>query len=403
MSSDTLTGRVLVVGGGIGGLAAAVALKRAAVPVLVLERAPALNQVEVGAGITLWPNAVAALDRLGLADEVRARGHVLGDFVQRTARGSAIMSWSLSDWSAALGFPTLGVARPDLHSVLAAAAGDLVQTASECTEFQQDEDGVTVRLADGRSEVGTALLGADGLRSVVRGQLLGHEPPRFAGLSMWRANVALGRATLPRESFCLVWGRGQSFTYFRIGPTHITWQGVFATDSPGGLDAGGRQAAAAALFSGWPSPIPSIIGATPEPAIVRTDVFDRPPSQRWGDGRMTLLGDAAHAMVFKVGQGAGQALEDALSIGDLFSQGGPVEATLREYERQRIPRTAHWQKAAWQRARAARLDGRLSCGFRNGMFRTAARLIERTEQKVIAQGIGEHRRAATASKEGSRV
>lgn len=379
--------RILVAGGGIGGLAVAVALRRAGVPVLVLERAAELRQVEVGAGITLWPNAVAALDRLGLTDEVRARGHVFERFTQRTVSGSTIMSWSLTDWSKRLGFPTLGIARPDLHAVLADAARSMVATGCECSSFEDGPAGVAVNLRDGRREHGRALVGADGIRSVIREQLLGPAPPRFVGLSMWRANVDLQPDAIPSDSFSLFWGRGLSFTYFRLSPSRYTWQGVFRAEAADGQDPKGRRAAALGRFGTWPEPIPSMILATPEESIIRTDVFDRPPDEHWSRGSVTLLGDAAHAMVFKVGQGAGQALEDAISLGEVLGHAESIPAALREYEQRRIPRTTHWQKAASQRARAARLKGRVSCGARNGIFRVAARAIERAEQRAIADGI----------------
>jgi 2-polyprenyl-6-methoxyphenol hydroxylase-like FAD-dependent oxidoreductase len=350
--------RTIIVGAGIGGLATATALGRRGVDVAVFERAPALSKVEVGAGITLWCNAMLVLDRLGVGDEVRRRGAVLNRFEQRDHRGRLLSVWPLDKMAQRLGAPVCGINRPDLHAALAAAGGEWVQTGATAERFDDRGGEVTVTLADGRTEAGDVLLGADGLDSVVRRQLLGAVPLRYSGLTIWRANLPLNRGVAPPVDFIAWWGSGAKFVIFRSGPERVSWEGIVTSPAGEQDPPGHKRQAIRGRFANFVDLVHRTIEATDEEAIVRTDVCDRRPDERWGDGRVTLLGDAAHPMTFAVGQGAAQALEDALDITAAIADGsgnGNLPAALREYERRRIPRAAHFQTMAWRLARAGAL------------------------------------------------
>jgi 2-polyprenyl-6-methoxyphenol hydroxylase-like FAD-dependent oxidoreductase len=245
----------------------------------------------------------------------------------------------------------VGINRPDLHSTMAAAGGDRVQTGSQVTGLENGDAGVSVTLADGRIESGDALIGADGIESFVRARLLGDEPPRYSGLTMWRANVTLEEAAMPTVDFLRFWGADAAFVCFRSGGQRLSWEAIVASD-PGGRDPpGGGKRAVVDRFAGFTDPVVPIIDATDDAAVFRTDVCDRPPDKRWGTGRVTLLGDAAHPMTYAVGQGAAQALEDALAIADALDGATGAESALRAYERLRMPRSAHFQTLAWRLAR----------------------------------------------------
>jgi 2-polyprenyl-6-methoxyphenol hydroxylase-like FAD-dependent oxidoreductase len=138
-------------------------------------------------------------------------------------------------------------------------------------------------------------------------------------------------------------------------------------------------------FAGFTEPVQRLIDATSEAAIFRTDVFDRPPDESWGRGRVTLLGDAAHPMTFAVGQGAAQALEDALAVGRALGEGSTdVEAALRAYERPRIARAAHFQSMAWRLARAGALESRPAQALRNTAFTLSSPIGWRMQVKDMA-------------------
>jgi 2-polyprenyl-6-methoxyphenol hydroxylase-like FAD-dependent oxidoreductase len=378
---------VLVVGGGVGGLSTAIALRQKGIDVLACERARELARVEVGAGITLWPNAMLILDRLGVGDEIRARGHQADLFQQRTWRGRLLFSWRLDELAGRLGAGMVGVSRPVLHSALVAAAGDAVRAGAECVDVADDGSEVTAELADGRRETVDVLVGADGLESRVRAKLLGDGPPRYTGLSIWRANVTLPEDAMPAPDFHAYWGPAAKFVWFRSGPTLLSWEGVIAAP-PGSTDPPGESKQVAAdRFAGWPDVVGEIIAATDPRAIIRTDVLDRPPVKRWGEGRVTLLGDAAHPMTFAVGQGAAQALEDAVVLARCLDDGGCSAAVLRDYEQQRMKRSAHFQNLAWRIARIGRWSGPVGRGVRSGFLRGTQGIARKTQEKDMSATI----------------
>jgi len=383
--------KVVVVGAGIGGLATSIALRPTDAEVVVLERAPELSKVELGAGITLWANAMLILDRLGIGQEVRERGAVLRCFEQRNHRGRLLSRWPLEEMARRLGAPVCGINRPDLHAALVRGGGEQVKTGCEVERFEQSDGdgGVSVALSGGGVESGDVLIGADGLESKVRSQLLGQQEPRHSGLTMWRANLPHDEAVAPNVDFIAWWGSGAKFVIFRSGPERLSWEGI-VTSPPGGRDAPGEtKQAVHERFVGFVDHVHTVIDATDEASIFRTDVYDRPPDERWGEGRVTLLGDAAHPMTFAVGQGAAQALEDALAIartldGSSRSDAADLEARLRAYERPRIARAAHFQNMAWRLARAGALEGKPAQAIRNAAFTLSSPIGWRMQVKDMA-------------------
>jgi 2-polyprenyl-6-methoxyphenol hydroxylase-like FAD-dependent oxidoreductase len=342
--------RALVVGGGIGGLAAAIALRRAGWAADVVERARELG--EVGAGIALWANGLAALERLGLGERVRALAMPEGIAGIRLPDGERLFDTASEALRARHGTLVVVLHRAELHGALLDALGrDRVRTGATCVGFAQDASGVTARFADGTTERAALLVGADGLHSVVRAQLHGDGAPRYAGYTSWRGvtRIDAGRV-VPAET----WGRGARFGMTPLADGRVYW---FATKDapPGARSPDGERAELLRTFGGWHEPIRALIEATPDDAILRHDIADRPPLGRWGEGRVTLLGDAAHPMTPNLGQGACQALEDAVALGRALAAGYPlaggpdVARALRAYERARLPRA----NAFVRRSRAA--------------------------------------------------
>jgi 2-polyprenyl-6-methoxyphenol hydroxylase-like FAD-dependent oxidoreductase len=229
------------------------------------------------------------------------------------------------------------------------------------------------------------LVGADGIESVVRKQLLGDQPLRHSGLTMWRANIpALDPAITPRVDFTAWWGAGAKFVVFRSGPERWSWEGI-VTAPPGGQDSPGeKKRAVHERFTGFADPVHPIIDATDDGAIFRTDVFDRPPDERWGTGAVTLLGDAAHPMTFAIGQGAAQALEDAVAVAEaVATPSGGIEQALRAYEQRRIPRAAKFQTMAWKLARAGAV-GPPKTAIRDAFFVLSSPIAWRMQCKDMA-------------------
>ena len=377
--------KVIVVGGGIGGLSASVALRRVGVEAVVFERAAELR--EVGAGISLWSNAMRALRGLGLEGAVRALGtEEIGGTV-RAADGAVISKISAEVLERRFGANVV-LTRPNLLAVLLAAleeSGEPVRLGFECTGFGQDGAGVAATFAGGHEERGDFLVGADGLHSGIRSRLLGDGPPRYAGFTAWRGLAELGE---DREHGGFeAWGRGQIFGLAGLGGGRFYW---YATkNAPEGQpDApGGRKAELLERFGGWHEPVPSVIRATGEGRILRHDVYHREPARRWGDWRVTLLGDAAHPMTPNLGQGACQAIEDAASLAECVREEEDIEAALRLYEERRRGRTALISRRSRLMSWAAQLENPLLCRLRNAAVgRMPLRLQLRQLETILRPG-----------------
>ncbi|PAP75051.1 FAD-dependent monooxygenase [Rubrivirga marina] len=323
--------RVLVVGGGIGGLAVAVGLRRAGLPVEVAEAAPALEPV--GAGIVLWPNALHALDRLGLGAAVRAVSQPSAGGAIWTPDGRPLVRVDPEALAARLGEAPRAIHRADLQAVLADAFDGPLHLGARVIGIEDEGKRVRVRVADDREFEADVLIGADGLHSAVRSALHGAAAPAYAGYTAWRGVAQADGAVLDGEAV----GRGQRFGQVPLPDGRVYW---FATAT---VPAGGRDAARDELvrrFTEWHPSVRSLVEATPEGAVLRNDVSDRPPLGVWGRGRITLLGDAAHPSTPNLGQGAGLALEDAAVLADRLGSTRDGLAALRDYEAARSGRTA---------------------------------------------------------------
>jgi 2-polyprenyl-6-methoxyphenol hydroxylase-like FAD-dependent oxidoreductase len=364
--------RVLVVGGGIGGLTVTRGLTRAGVDAVAFERAPALEQIQVGGAIHIWHNGMRGLQQLGLADEVAALGGkaaVVELAEMRSRRGRLITSWSVKEVEHQVGAPTVGVLRPQLHRVLAVGVEEgRLQLGRELTGFEHDADGVTARFADGTEERGDVLVSADGLRSAVRQQLKGEEALHFAGYTSWQGVAQHRDEQTPPGLFRVVWGPGSRFLFYRISEEDVYWEGIFTTEPDGSDPPGGRKQAVSQRFGDWYKPVGSIIEATAEEAITRGDVYVRPPIKQWGEGRVTLLGDAAHPMTNAIGQGANQTIEDAVVLARCVAGGGDPAAALREYERLRIDRTLKIARLAGRLSRLTRIENPVATAVRDRLL-----------------------------------
>ncbi len=332
----------LIIGSGIGGLAAAIALKQSGWTVTVCERVGELR--EVGAGLSLWANAIRALDQLGLGAAVRAQAlpEVAGGI--RTASGDLLLLTANHQLQARFGELSVMIHRAELHDLLRRSLGQAVELGMECVGVTEDEQGVQAHFRNGQTRQGDLLIGADGLHSQVRTHLHGAQPPTYAGYTAWRAVVPFDLSQLQTGES---WGAGARFGQIPMQDGRVYW---FAThnSTAGQTSPQGEKSALLEIFGDWHTPIRALIEATPAATILRNDIYDRPPLKRWGRGRITLLGDAAHPMTPNLGQGACQALEDAVILAKQLRIQPDIPAALRAYETIRIPRTT-WivQQSRW--------------------------------------------------------
>jgi 2-polyprenyl-6-methoxyphenol hydroxylase-like FAD-dependent oxidoreductase len=374
--------KAIIVGGGIGGLTAAVALRRAGVEVTVFERAPELR--EIGAGIMLWANATRPLKRLGVYDEVWAAGAADIGGELRSWRGELILEIPTDVLRDRFGEANLAVHRTDLQGALfSSLPPGMVRLGAELTGFEQDGEGVLARFTDGREEKGDLLVGADGIHSSVRAQLFGRDEPRYAGYTAWRGIAEVGGGCLPEGVGLNLWGRGSEFGLVSIGRGRFYW---FVTkNAPEGEaeSADGRKREVLELLSGWHEPARAAVEATAELEILRNDIYDREPLRNWGVGRVTLLGDAAHPMTPNLGQGACQAIEDAVVLARCLGGGREVSSSLRLYEERRVRRTSTVVRRSRLVGRITQLENPLLRSLRDALAkRTSARAQLRQYEQI---------------------
>lgn len=347
----------LVVGGGIAGLAAALALEQLGIQVTVFEQATEFR--DIGAGLWLWQNALHALNHLGLDDAVRAAGIPDAHGGVRAASGQILVKRMPAD----PGFSSVAILRADLHRTLAQGLSTtVIHKGAVCTGFVQSSDGVTLRLKDGRTFDADILIGADGVQSVIRAQLIGRASARYAGFTAWRAVIDFPHEGLPSGVF---WGQGQRFGFMPVQRGQVNW---FAGERRAPVSDAAPQADKRhllRLFETWPQPIPDVIRRTAEGLIRKDNIYVRPPLRHWSYGRVTLLGDAAHPMTPSLGQGACQALEDAILLGRCVGHVADPIAALQLYERQRLKRTRAIARYSAFVDWVAMLRNPLLCGVRN--------------------------------------
>lgn len=366
---------VLVVGAGPGGLCAAVALHRRGIPVRVLERAEQLRTA--GAGLTIQINAMRMLASVGLDQAVARAGAVLTAAAITRADGTVLQSMDLADAAARYGQPAIALHRKALSEVLAAALPtDAIELSAGVDAVEQDENGASVRLTDGRTLHGRAVIGADGIHSAVRRAVFGEVALRYAGYTCWRG-IAPVAADLPRGHVLEHWGAGARFGIVPIGGEQTYW---FATANarPNGRDGDDPKAEMLERYAEFSAAVQDVLKATPSSAIMRHDIVDLPPLAHWVEGRVALLGDAAHAMTPNLGQGACQAIEDAVVLGACLSRTDDVPAALHAYERERRPRALGFVRRSERLGRIGQWKSRFGAGLRALLMRaTPAHTIDR--------------------------
>jgi len=299
--------RIAIIGGGIGGLTAALALRQFGFEPQVFEQAPEL--LEVGSAIIIWPNAMRVLHQLGLSEMVRHDGGVLEEARWVNQDGRLINHFALPKTD----LPAIVLHRARLQEeLLRALPRESIHLGHVFESFEQHSDVVVAKFTNGTSLEFDLLIGADGLHSHVRAQMLNDGPPDYRGYIAWRGVVDFTPKSLAPASAIEIYGKGKRFGIGPMGSDKVGWWVSVNKHSPDGEahDATPREELLR-LFDGWCEPVPELIRATPPSSLIRNPVFDRKPVRKWGEGSVTLMGDAIHPLTPNLGQGGCLAIEDA--------------------------------------------------------------------------------------------
>lgn len=351
--------RILVAGGGIGGLVFALAAKRKGFDVVVFEKdlSAIRGEGQYRGPIQVQSNALAALEAIDMdvADEVMKAGCITGDRINGLVDGVSgtwYVKFDTFTPAAERGLPvTRVISRMTLQQILARAVGeDVIMNQSNVVSFEDHGDKVSVKLENGQIFEGDLLVGADGIWSKVRKILFGPTEAVYSGYTCYTGIADFVPADIESVGYRVFLGHKQYFVSSDVGGGKMQWY-AFYKEPAGGIDVpSGMKQRLFQIFDGWCDNVIDLIAATDEEAILRRDIYDRTPTLSWGRGRVTLLGDSIHAMQPNMGQGGCMAIEDsyqlALDLDKAWSKsvesGTPVDviSSLRSYEKSRRLRVA---------------------------------------------------------------
>ncbi|HET7048894.1 MAG TPA: FAD-dependent monooxygenase [Solirubrobacteraceae bacterium] len=369
--SHEVARHAIVVGGGIGGLATAVALRQTGWRVTVVERSAQLR--EVGAGISLWPNAIHALWMLGLRPPLQAAATVQEDARIRTWQGKLLAPPLGARLQERFGAPLLMLHRAALQNLMIAAARpDRLILGRACVRVEQDASGASAHLDDGSSVEGDIVVGADGIHSVVRSVAFGAVNPEYSGYTAWRGVVPVDDSLRVRIRDGEYVGRGCLFGMSSLGGSLVYWWASRRCperprDRRDSLGDRPERDKTQLLrqWGSWVDPIPDLLDATPAHAIIRTPLNTVAPLRNLSAGRIAFVGDAAHAMMPNLGQGACQAIEDAVELAQALDSQPDVTTALTRYSTLRSRRTAAVVRRSRQMSVVAHLSSPVAIGIRN--------------------------------------
>ncbi|MDN7240741.1 FAD-dependent monooxygenase [Planococcus sp. N028] len=358
--------KIAIIGGGIGGLCTAVTLQKQGIPVQVYDSAPSFRPV--GAGIGIGSNAMQALMDIGIGNDVFANGYELHSLVLQNEKGKPLKVASFSDFSKRSGQKNITIHRGDLHRTLIdALAPGTVQYGKKCVFVEQDTEKVTAFFEEGTPISADFLIAADGIHSPIRQKLLPESKPRYAGYTCWRG-ITDNNGRVEEYTSSELWSTKGRFGIAPMKGGRIYWFACINSTARNPLYQNLSPANIAQLFDHFPKYVPDIIANTPLEHILHHDILDIKPLRRFVYGKIVLLGDAAHATTPNMGQGAGQAIEDAIVLGNGFKRFKDPQKALKFYEDKRVARTAKVIRLSRQIGAAAQIRSRPLAAARDFLF-----------------------------------
>ncbi|MBC5774184.1 FAD-dependent monooxygenase [Pontibacter sp. KCTC 32443] len=374
--------KVIVVGGGIGGLCAAIALQKLGIETIVYEAAPELKPV--GAGVGLAANAIQGLERLGVADAVIARGKELEALTIFDENDKIITNQDTRLLSRKYGISNFVIHRADLHDALAQhlQPGTLYLN-KRCQHITQEAEQVQLYFTDGSQATADLLIAADGINSIVRQQLLPDSKPRYAGYTCWRGVIENPGVKLNTMISAETWAPQGRVGMAPLPGNRIYW---YACISAPEQDERMRQMTPAQLaehFTGVHEPVQAVLAATKPDQLIWGDITDLKPLKHFVYNRIVLLGDAAHATTPNMGQGACQAIEDAAVLGQCLEQEPTIAKALTNYEQRRLARTAKVIRLSRMLGWVSQWENPLLVKARNAIFRATPAFVTQRQMEDL--------------------
>lgn len=376
--------KIIIIGGGIGGLCAAIALKNKGFEPVVYEKVPELKGL--GAGIVIATNAIRALREAGIAEEIIRGEKAFVNGGLYTQKGKLIAFNITPDILKKYGDTSHAVHRADLHKKLMQIVGETnIITGKSCTNVRQEGEKVVAEFEDGTFAEGNALIAADGIHSPVRKQLVPASVIRYSGYTCWRGVVDMNPADMDMNQFSETWGKNGRFGIVPLAGNRVYW---FATKNAPQNDsqmASWKSAELLRNFKDYHSPIPQILENTPDEAVLWNDIADLQPLKQFAFGKVLLIGDAAHATTPNLGQGACMAIEDAIAAANCLKARPSVQEAFKTFEALRITRTTGIVNQSWSLGKVGQWTNPVLAAIRNALLRiTPASVTEKQLEKIYS-------------------
>lgn len=374
----------LILGGGIAGLSTAIALKKLGIRATVCEAAPAFRPV--GAGLLLAANAIQAYRKMGMAEKIISRGRLLPRFSILDQQRRILSTLDAEKMGRQYGIHNFAIHRADLHEcLLAELEPEQLLAGKRATGFSKTDNGVLrVAFADGSNLEADYLLVADGIHSAIRQQLAPQAEERYAGYTCWRAVIDAGEIQL--EEATETWGVNGRFGIVPLAQNRIYWFACVNAPEQDPEMQQYRVADLSRIFGKFHDPIPAILAKTRDADLIWNDIIDLKPISRYAFGPVLLLGDAAHATTPNMGQGACQAIEDAIVLADeLAKNKQDPEAAFRSFENRRLKRTHFIVNNSWTLGKIAQISQPWLVGLRNMVFRMVPERVNEQQLRRVLE------------------
>jgi 2-polyprenyl-6-methoxyphenol hydroxylase-like FAD-dependent oxidoreductase len=372
---------IVILGGGIAGLTAAIALKKIGMQAVVYEAAPQIKAV--GAGLVLAANAIKGFQQVGIDQAVMAEGRLLDAFAIKDEKGRLISRTDSLAAGEKYGADNFTIHRADLHRVLLSFLDpEQIRTGKCCLDLERKHHQVLLHWSDGSSELADYLIAADGIHSAVRQKLVPASKPRYAGYTCWRAVIDNPSPDLHETTE--TWGPRGRFGIAPLAHGQLYW---FACVQAPENDAHRRHYTVTDLldqFGGYHDPIPTILEATKNEDLIWNDIADLAPLPRYAYGNILLIGDAGHATTPNLGQGACQAVEDAVILAGEIEKAGSLPAAFQAFEKRRLARTHYVINQSRRLGAVAQVQHKWVGALRNTLIRLLPDYVrERQLDKIL--------------------
>ncbi len=371
---------ITIVGGGIAGLTTAIALNKAGFSTTIFEAAPEVKAV--GAGLALAANAMKAFQKIGIAEDVIAEGRILPAFLLLDQQGKQLAKTNSEALSKKYGVDNFTIHRADLHRVLLSKLDpSTVHSNKRIVDITTHGERTVLTFQDGSTHEAEVLVAADGIHSPIRKKLLPESKERYAGYTCWRAIIDNTKLQITESSE--TWGNNGRFGIVPLAHNKIYWFACINAKAQDEKMKAFRVADLAAHFKDFHAPIPQILQETKDEHLLWKDINDLQPIHQLAFGNIVLIGDAGHATTPNMGQGACQAIEDAIILADELSKTDNVTAAFKAFEKRRIQRVHRIVNTSWTFGKIAHIENTLLISARNFLFRHIPASINEKQVQVV--------------------